>query len=226
MTKVNRFDHIFQVVELCHNLNSTLTEMNLWLKIGEFYYKVFHELLNSPFRWKGNVKRLLTLFCEAFINFFNKLFPTSLRKKCWYLELFWPVISHIRTEYKEMRSISQYSVQMQENAGKMQTRITPNSNTFYAVHAMDQIDEGHLETFHLFSSISFPVCLSVEITHTGRSMTFKMSKNNERKLLSPLPLSFQLPKIVKRTWVKIVTTNSVQQMCSSLSSSIPLSLSL
>ena len=75
------------------------------------------------------------------------------------------------------------------SAGKMQTRITPNSNTFYAVHAMDQIDEGHLETFHLFSSIFFPVCLSVKITRTGRSMTFKMSKNNERKLLSPLPLS-------------------------------------
>ena len=49
MTKVNRFDHIFQEVELGHNLNSTLTEMNFRFKIVEFYYKVFHELLNIPF---------------------------------------------------------------------------------------------------------------------------------------------------------------------------------
>ena len=32
-----------------------------------------------------------------------------------------------------MRSISPYSVRMRENAGKMRTRITPNTDTFYAV---------------------------------------------------------------------------------------------
>ena len=30
---------------------------------------------------------------------------------------------------------TQYSVRMWENAGKMQTRITPNMDTFYAVIA-------------------------------------------------------------------------------------------
>ena len=39
----------------------------------------------------------------------------SLRKKCPYAELFWSLFSRIRTEYREMRSISPYSVQMQGN---------------------------------------------------------------------------------------------------------------
>ena len=43
--------------------------------------------------------------------------------------------SRIRTEYGEIRrtSISPYSVQMRENAGKMRTRITLNTDTFHAV---------------------------------------------------------------------------------------------
>ena len=40
----------------------------------------------------------------------------ALRKKCPYLELFWSVLSHIRTEYGEICSISPYSVKMRENA--------------------------------------------------------------------------------------------------------------
>ena len=40
---------------------------------------------------------------------------------------------NIRTEYGEIRSISPYSVRMCEIAGKMQTRITPNTDSFYAV---------------------------------------------------------------------------------------------
>ena len=40
----------------------------------------------------------------------------SLYKKYLYSELFWSVFSHIRTEYGEIWSISQYSVQIRENA--------------------------------------------------------------------------------------------------------------
>ena len=39
----------------------------------------------------------------------------------------------IRIEYGEIRNIFPYSVQILENAGNIQTRITPNMNTFYAV---------------------------------------------------------------------------------------------
>ena len=37
------------------------------------------------------------------------------REKCPYSELFWSVLSRIWTEYREIRSIFPYSVQMQEN---------------------------------------------------------------------------------------------------------------
>ena len=39
----------------------------------------------------------------------------------------------ICSEYREIRSITPYSVQMRENTGKMRSRITPNMDTFYAV---------------------------------------------------------------------------------------------
>ena len=42
----------------------------------------------------------------------------ALRKKCPYSELFWSVFSRIRTEYREIQSISPYSVRMQENTDK------------------------------------------------------------------------------------------------------------
>ena len=41
-----------------------------------------------------------------------------------------PAFSHIRTEYGEI-PVSQ------ENAGKMQTRITPDTDTFYAVRVLN-----------------------------------------------------------------------------------------
>ena len=50
------------------------------------------------------------MFYKKFNNY------VTLREKCLYTELFWPVFSHIRTEY-----------------GKIQTRITPNADNFYAV---------------------------------------------------------------------------------------------
>ena len=39
----------------------------------------------------------------------------TLRKKCPYSELFWSVISRLWTEYREIQSISPYSIRMWEN---------------------------------------------------------------------------------------------------------------
>ena len=39
----------------------------------------------------------------------------TLREKCPYSELFWSVLSRIRTEYEEILRISSYSFQMREN---------------------------------------------------------------------------------------------------------------
>ena len=44
-----------------------------------------------------------------------------------------PHFSCIRTEYGVTLRISPYSVRMRENVGKMRTRITQNTDTFYAV---------------------------------------------------------------------------------------------
>ena len=53
----------------------------------------------------------------------------SLRKKCPYSELFWPVFSRIWTKYGEIRGIYAYLVRMRE----LRTRISLNMDTFHAV---------------------------------------------------------------------------------------------
>ena len=55
---------------------------------------------------------------------------SPLRKKRPYSELLWSVFFPIRTEYREIRSISPYSVQ---NAGKYGPEKTLNLDTFDAV---------------------------------------------------------------------------------------------
>ena len=62
----------------------------------------------------------------------NQLLNTAWKSP--YPELFWSTFSRIRTEYGEILRISSYSVRMQENAGKMRTKITPNTDNFCAVH--------------------------------------------------------------------------------------------
>ena len=47
----------------------------------------------------------------------------ALRENCQYSELFWSAFSRIRIEYGEIQSV----------CAKMPTRITPNTDTFYAV---------------------------------------------------------------------------------------------
>ena len=59
-----------------------------------------------------------------------------------------PAFSRIRTEYGEILRISPYPVRMRENVGKMRTRITPNTDTFYA-----EVYEG-LFSFWFFENIS------------------------------------------------------------------------
>ena len=45
----------------------------------------------------------------------QQILSHALREKCPYSELFWFVFSRIRTEYREIRNISPYSVRMPEN---------------------------------------------------------------------------------------------------------------
>ena len=52
-----------------------------------------------------------------------------MRKMCPYLELFLTVFSHVWTEYGQILSL----LNVQSQYSKMRTRITPNTDTFYAV---------------------------------------------------------------------------------------------
>ena len=54
-----------------------------------------------------------------------------------YSELSWSAFSRVWTEYGEIRSI--YS-----KCGKMQIRITPNMDTFYAVNRLKEIDINNI----------------------------------------------------------------------------------
>ena len=69
-----------------------------------------------------------------FVQKFLRLKCSSLRKKSPYSELFWSAFfSHFPAFGLNTERCSPYSVRMKENAGKMRTRITPDTETFYAV---------------------------------------------------------------------------------------------
>ena len=64
-------------------------------------------------------------------------------------------IFRIRTEYGEIRSISLYLVQIWENEGKMRTRITSNTDTFYAVFMSSN---SSIYTFFILKSYIYRFC--------------------------------------------------------------------
>ena len=141
-------------------------ETSLFKKIwrNSFYNKYEKGNLSSTNLYKSGNWDLLVCFCEMWIladtfyatayfepsqrsviyllavNYFCKRNPSwTLSKKCPYSELFWSAFSSIPTEYGEMRSISRYRVshRIQSKCGKMRTRITPNTDTFYAVRCLN-----------------------------------------------------------------------------------------
>ena len=76
------------------------------------------------------------LECVSLIRW-NQYLQWTLRKKCPYSELFWSVISRIRTDYGEIRIISPYSVQMQENADQNNSEYKhfSCSGTYVEIHS-------------------------------------------------------------------------------------------
>ena len=72
----------------------------------------------------------------------------TLPKKCPYSELFWSTFfPHFPTFGLNTDRYSPYLVRIRANVGKMRTRITPNTDTFYAVWV--------LHSNHFFSSKSW-----------------------------------------------------------------------
>ena len=80
---------------------------------------------------------------DVILTAFQVILKTySLHRKSSYSELFW----YLR--------ISPYSVRLRENAGKMRTRITPNTDTFYAVTLIFHYHNVSVELTR-FSKFSF-----------------------------------------------------------------------
>ena len=65
---------------------------------------------------------------KLFILVFKKNLQQALHKKCPYLELFWSVFSRIGLNTERYG----VSFRIQSECGKIQTRITPNTDTFHA----------------------------------------------------------------------------------------------
>ena len=101
-------------VELVYVKLSPLQVKKYW-KSSQYMFTFPASILNNP----G------AIWCY-FVQFKNK----SLHKKYPYLELFWSIFSHIRTEFRRMQSTSPCSVRMwvntdQNNSEYGQTKITP-----------------------------------------------------------------------------------------------------
>ena len=62
-----------------------------------------------------NLSNVTKTSLKLFMSWYFVTVAPSLRKTCLYLEFFWSAFSRIRTEYREIQSISPYSVRMQEN---------------------------------------------------------------------------------------------------------------
>ena len=121
----------------------------------------------------------------------------SLREICPNTEFFWSVFCRIRTEYREIRSISPYSVQMRENTDQKKLRIwTLFRECFksrlqfrHSPYYQSLIDKGlinrhspilcykykHADAFHIF------------VTTDNDSMQFiQVCKNSQEKLVAKI----------------------------------------
>ena len=92
---------------------------------------------------KNGFSSLLYLHWWKF--YFKNIFENKLFEKCPCSELFWSAVSRIWTEYEEILCISR----TQSKCGKMRTRITPNTHTFYAVVDGPWEPQGWKSTFQV-----------------------------------------------------------------------------
>ena len=97
----------------------------------------------------------------------------TLRKKYPYSELFCSALFRIRTECRQIRSIqsefSPNSVRIRKNSEKMWTRITPNTDTFYAV-------ESRFKVFRISPFSFFNISFNLTIVHSSERVVSFIDK--------------------------------------------------
>ena len=81
-------------------------------------------------RYVKTVKFYRVRYAER-VKFYKILDTHPLRKKCWYSEFFFSVISHVWTEYGDLLCTSLCLVRMQDQ--QMPSRKSPNTTTFHTV---------------------------------------------------------------------------------------------
>ena len=96
-----------------------------------------------------------------------------------YSKLIWSVFSRIRTEYRQMQNISRF----QSKCGKIRTRITPNTDTFYAVwqicckiHCMNFLHSLVFISYHIYLEING---MLIKKTRTWKWNVRFLEKNGE-----------------------------------------------
>ena len=100
--------------------------------------------------------------CRTFLTYITVRY--TLLKKCLCLELFWSTFfPHfpafgLNTEIYSVLRISPHSARMRENAGKIRIRITPNTDTFYAVILSDISLSYHLLSYYINSEAATRRC--------------------------------------------------------------------
>ena len=111
-----------------------IAEERMKFPIKDFFskYIITEEILNGKLQFlcfsenKSNAVIGFTRVLGTLSNICNETFCNNiLREKCPYSEFFWSAFSLIRPENGEIR--------IQSECGKMRTRITPNTDNFYAV---------------------------------------------------------------------------------------------
>ena len=110
------------------------------MKAVNYFCKTVHLRCLSGFWIRHWSLQYVLYFSNMFFRVELLYHVTTLCKKRLFgviLVRIFPTFSRIRAEYGEIRSISPYLVRMRENAEKMWTRITPNTEAFYAVYCKD-----------------------------------------------------------------------------------------
>ena len=111
---------------------------------------------------------------------------------------FWILFSRIRTEYGDIRSMSPYSVRMREKLEKTRTRITPNTDSFYAIYFLKEsvfflgiIAKTHFYCkVNLSKLINFYLAWNIEkrnlatVSRKARPKSFKCLSRKPQKLIS------------------------------------------
>ena len=108
--------------------------------------------------------------CDRYSKFLQRL---TLHKKSPYSEFFWSAFSRV---FSHSDWISPYSVQMRENQGKVRTRITLNTDSFYAALLFDKVlpfgnfwQCGRLIFFlHFYTEVCFLLIIYFLVFHSDR----------------------------------------------------------